>query len=79
MSDTLKDIEAQLQRKYQLACAVLEKLREIRFIYDNTTENIPRCSREHITYLVSDVTKFRDDVSDVMSFLPRVLNNKAER
>ncbi len=77
-------VAAEILGHMKKALGVYEKYRtESGGRYENVPEfvkniNIPRCSKEHLTHIVKELTEYTDELQRIRCELPRLLKNGEE-
>lgn len=79
-SDALEEISKDLSRRHDVAREILGHIEGAVSVYekDKTGVNLPRCSREHLDYLVGDLREYVADLHKARCNLPRLLSNETE-
>ena len=81
MGEALDEIRKTLDDRRDVACELLRCMENALRVYQvraNTKKpevNIPRCSKEHLTYIVKELTEYTEELSKVCCGLPRLLEN----
>lgn len=80
-SDALEEISKDLDRRHDVAREILGHMEKAVAVYekDKTGVNLPRCSREHLDYIVKDLRGYVADLHKARCNLPRLLSNETER
>ena len=81
MGEAIKEIQADLDRRYDVGVKLLTCMAQALSVYtkrerDKLPEiNIPRCSKEHLGYIVKELTESTEELQRVRRELPRLLEN----
>jgi hypothetical protein len=76
-----KEIEEDLGRRYDVAMALLRHMEAAFHVYAVRSAkkqpeiNIPRCSKEHLGYVVKELTEYTEELHRVRCGLSRLLES----
>lgn len=81
MSSVVEDLRKTLDDRYTVGVELLRHMKSALEVYQSRTKskrpevNIPRCSMEHLAYIVKDLTDYTEEIHKVRCALPRLLEN----
>jgi hypothetical protein len=78
VGDALKEIGKELDLRYEISRAILHHMENALFLYSDIlykNVNLPRCSREHLTYIVKELKDYVEETHKIRCELPRLLEN----
>ena len=81
MGEAMKEIQKDLDERYGVAKEILGHMEAALRVYQfrsNTKKpevNLPRCSKEHLGYIVKELIEYTEELHNVRCELPRLLEN----